>query len=130
MTAINKRASFPTPHAVRVDWDTPELQALIEKTQDWQIDNRAGQRHKQSTVYVGWAALSGKPATIAFEDESKIVFLTHFPLSEEERIRLDKPIGDTSRHIWGEVVECRAGRRDGDAERGVHVVWMRKQVAA
>lgn len=124
---MNKHASFPTPHAVNVDWDTPHLQTLLEKTESWQIDNRGSSRLERAAVFVGWGWLSGRPATIAWEDDHKVVFLITFPIPGGERIRLEKPISDSARNIWGEVEECRAGRRAGDEERGIHIVWMRKQ---
>lgn len=130
MTAMRKRTSFPTPHAVRVDWDTPHLQALIEKTEAWQIDHRGSSRPAPASVFLGWGALSGKPATLVLEDDHEIVFLTDFPIAEGEKVRIDKAVADTTRHIWGVVAECRDGRRDGDPELGVRVVRMRKQVSA
>lgn len=123
---MNDRPPFPTPHAVRVDWEDPSLQALLGKTNGWQIDNRHSIRLESATAFVGPAATSGQPVTIAWEDGHKIVFLAGFPVLDGQRIRLQKRIADVTRIIRGEAIECRPGRRAGDEERGIHVVWARK----
>ncbi len=123
---MNNRTPFPTPHAVSVDWESPNLQALLVKSDGWQIDNRHSIRLVSATVFVGPAAMSGAPVSIAWEDGHKIVFLAGFPIPVGERIRLLKRIADVTRIIRGESIECRQGRRAGDDERGIHVVWARK----
>lgn len=110
---------------VRVDWDDPKLVSLLQRSEQWSIDNRGGFSSQAVEVYFGWSGSVGKTATLVWERDNAIVLETTFPIGQGEQIRVDKHLGDSIRTMWGVVVDGREGFRDEDRQKGIHVYWLK-----
>ncbi len=113
-------------HANRrgIDWDAPELKALLQRSEQWQIDKRGVHDRLEVHLHVGTGAAPARVAVLVYERGKELVLETDFPIKQGEHVRIDKPTGDQIRHIWGKVVERRTGRRELDRTDGLHVHWV------
>lgn len=109
---------------VRVDWDDPKLVSLLQRSEQWSIDNRGGFSPQDVQIYFGWSGSVAKTATLVWERDNAVVLETTFPIGQGEQIRVDKHLGHRIRTLWGVVVDGREGYRDEDRQRGVHVYWL------
>lgn len=117
----------PVKHANRggIDWDAPELKALLQRSEHWQIDKRGVHDLLEVHLHIGTGAAPAMSAVVVYERGKELVLETDFPIVKGEQVRIDKPVVDGQvRHIWGKVVESRAGRRERDLAAGVHVHWV------
>jgi hypothetical protein len=112
------------PNRRSIDWDAPELKALLQRSEQWQIDKRGVHDSLEVHLHIGTGAAPARVAVLVYERGKELVFETDFPITQGEHVRIDKPVGDQVRHIWGRVVESRAGRREQDIAAGVHVHWV------
>jgi hypothetical protein len=124
---MNDTHAFPTPHAANPDWDDPDLRDMLSGSSGWTLDNRHSTRLKKVAVRTELASSHARAALVSWEDDHKIVLLADFPVACGERLEIRKDIADVTRTIHCEVTQCRPGRRAGDVERHVHVVWARKR---
>ncbi len=111
------------PASQGVDWDHPDLKALLSKTEAWSLDNRNPRPPEEVQLHVGWAASTGRPATLVWEHEQAWVLETRFSLEPGEPVRVDRYRGGL-RSAWGTVLDGRPGQRADDAEHGLHVYWL------
>ena len=116
---------FPEHKAVKVDWDYPELQVRLRKTENWQLDKRRGFTPQEVRIHLRWDAGIARPAKIVDMHDALIVLLTEFPLPTGEHVRVDRPIGDPGAPLWGAVIQSRPGTRADDLAKGAHLHWLR-----
>jgi hypothetical protein len=109
---------------VRVNWSDPDLSSLLKRSEGWQLDNRGGYTPQEVQVYVGWSGTVGRSAVLVWERDKSAVLETNFSIGQGEQVRVDKHLGDRIRTLWGVVVEGRAGFREEDRRRGVHLYWL------
>jgi hypothetical protein len=109
---------------VRVDWNDPELAALLTRSDSWQLDNRGGYTPQDVQVYLGWSSAVGRTAVLVWERDTSVVLETTFALGKGEQVRVDKHLGDRIRTLWGVVMEGREGFREQDQARGIHLYWL------
>jgi hypothetical protein len=108
----------------RVDWNDPELAALLKRSDNWQLDNRGGFAPHEVQVYLGWSGSVGRTASLVWERDKSAVLETTFSLAKGDQVRVDKHLGDRIRTLWGVVLEGREGGREEDRARGVHLYWL------
>jgi hypothetical protein len=108
----------------KVDWSDPHLDSLLQKTAGWQLDARGGYAPTRIKIYMGWSATLGMPGTLVWEGDGAITIETDFPMQLGEQVRVDKPVDDRMRCMWGVVKKGRPGNRPGDAAAGIHVYWL------
>jgi hypothetical protein len=109
---------------VRVDWNDPQLESLLRRSDGWRLDNRGGYSPQDVQVYVGWSGTVGKSAVLVWERGQSVVLETDFPIGQGEQIRVDKHLGDSIRTLWGVVVEERKGQREEDRMKDLHLYWL------
>ena len=107
-----------------VDWNDPQLQKLLGKTDGWSLDNREVQPRRNVQIKIGWQAASCRPAVLVWKRESAMVIETAFTIPVGEYVRIDTDSGDSARSLWGVVAEARPGRREQDAANGIHIHWL------
>jgi hypothetical protein len=112
------------PSANTVDWDDPQLQRLLSKTEGWSLDNRGVFSPVSCEVHVGWGAGAGRPATLVYEQPGVMVVATTSIIPKGEQVRVDRVQAGTLRSTWGVVVDGREGRREEDRAHGLHVYWV------
>ena len=108
----------------RVDWNDPDLQSLLSKTEHWKLDNRAGHVTQDVQIHIGWGMGADKPAVLVWERDKTMVLETAFEMPIGEHVRVDRLLDDGMRSVWGVVADGREGRREGDREHGVRVYWV------
>jgi len=115
----------------RVDWSNPSLEALLKKTEGWQLDNRGSFPPQDVEVQIGWsgdggigAVQSSRPGLLVWEHEQVMVIETNFPIEQGELVRIDRLVGDGVESVWGSLIESRHGLRTGDEQNGIHVHWI------
>jgi hypothetical protein len=108
----------------QIDWDDPKLVSLLQRSEQWSIDNRGGFSPQSVQVYFGWSGSVGKTATLVWERENAVVLETTFPIGQGEQVRVDKHLGDRIRTLWGVVVDGREGVREEDRQNGIHIYWL------
>lgn len=108
----------------RVDWNDPELESLLRKSESWTLDNRSGYVAQQVRIHIGWGACADKPAVLVWERDNVMVLEAGFPIAQGEHVRVERLAGDGVRTVWGVVVEGREGFRAEDRANGVHVYWL------
>lgn len=108
----------------RVDWSDPHLESLLQKTENWKLDNRGSYSPLDVQIHIGWGAATGKAALLVWERDQVMVLETRFPLTPGEHVRIDCHLGDSVRTVWGMVIEERPGHRTEDRANGVHVNWL------
>jgi hypothetical protein len=118
----HRRNSSKSGH--RVDWNDPDLQSLLSKTEHWKLDNRAGHVTQDVQIQVGWGVGADKPAVLVWERDKTMVLEASFDIPVGERVRVDRLLDDGMRSVWGVVADGREGRREGDREHGVRVYWV------
>lgn len=115
-----------TPHsATTVNWQDPDLQALLSKSENWRFDNRGGHTEQDVHVYLGWSGTVAHEAKLVWEKDQAVVLVTDFPIGPGEQVRLERPLGDRTRTLWGQMVEGREGNREEDKQKGLLVYWLR-----
>jgi hypothetical protein len=117
--------------ASRVDWSNPRLEALLKKTEGWQLDNRGSYPPQDVGVQIGWSgdtgvgtAESSRPGVLVWEHEQVMVLETSFPIEQGELVRIDRLVGERVEAAWGSLIESRPGLRSEDDENHVHVHWI------
>jgi hypothetical protein len=115
--------------ASRVNWSEPHLEALLKKTEGWQLDNRGAFPPQDIEIQLGWAAgeasvSSGRHGLLVWERNQMMVVETDFPIEQGELVRIDRPLGDSFQTVWGTLVESRPGQRADDDKNGIHVHWV------
>lgn len=129
LPSMTERKPASKKSANRVDWNHPHLEALLKKTEGWQLDNRGSFPPQNVQIQLGWTAdadavASGLPGLLVWEQGQVMVVETDFPIEQGELVRIDKPVGDGFQTMWGSLIESRPGLRDGDEENGIHVHWI------
>ncbi|UJJ53916.1 hypothetical protein [Rhodanobacter thiooxydans] len=113
----------------QVDWDDPNLDALLQKIDGWKLDNRSDHplQDVQIQISSGWTANSvvSKPAQMVSMDEQAMVLVTRFPLPLGDRVRVDTQHAGGTRSVWGCIVEGREGHRVEDREHGLFLSRLR-----
>ncbi|MHA6206173.1 hypothetical protein ACXU4B_17230 [Dyella soli] len=117
-------AHKPHSKANQVDWSDPRLQALLRKSEHWKLDNRGAYAPKDVQVHIGWGATSGRPAVLVWERDQVMMLETRYPIALGEHVRIDDPLGEGLRSVWGVVAEGREGFRAEDRANGVHLHWL------
>ncbi|EQD43793.1 hypothetical protein B1A_15490 [mine drainage metagenome] len=117
---------FPGQHPVKADWGDPELQALLKKTEQWQIDQRPGFVAEDVRIDLRWGA--GVPCAARLVDlhDEFFVLQTVLSLPVGEHVRVDRRVGDQATILWGEVMQSRAGMRAGDQILDGQFHWLRR----
>jgi hypothetical protein len=123
-TRVMTHKSHTHASKIRVDWNDPELAALLKRSEEWQLDNRGGFAPQDVQVYLGWSGTVGRSAVLVWERDKSVVLEASFPLTKGEHVRVDKHLGDRIRTLWGVVVEGREGLRVDDRTHGVHLYWL------
>ncbi|KZC16222.1 hypothetical protein RHOFW510R12_09465 [Rhodanobacter sp. FW510-R12] len=112
-----------------VDWSDPSLDALLQKVDGWQLDNRSSQSPQDVQIHVnsGWTAGSvvSKPAQLISMDEQTMVLATRFPVPQGEHVRVDTRRADGVHTVWAWMVEGREGCRVEDREHGLFLSKLR-----
>lgn len=108
----------------RVNWQDPRLEALLKKSQDWQLDNRGNHPSLEVEIHLGWSASATRKALLVWELADVMVLETDFAIATGEHVRVDKPFGDGYQTRWGTVAESRPGLRADDRESGTQVHWI------
>jgi hypothetical protein len=120
---MTHQAHTKASHA-RVNWNDPELAALLKRSDSWQLDNRGGFMPQDVQVFLGWSGSVGRSAVLVWERGKSVVLEAPFPLSKGEQVRVDKHLGESIRTLWGVVVEGREGMRKEDRAHGIHLYWL------
>ncbi len=107
-----------------VDWNTPELDALLKKSDSWQIDSRSYNARQEVEIHIGWGTHRCEPASVACEDDRAIVIETTASIASGEHVRVDKLSDNRTHSQWTIVMEGRPGVRESDRERNNHVYWL------
>jgi hypothetical protein len=108
----------------KVDWNDPELQALLQRSESWTLDNRGSFSRQDVELHVGWGAGSGRPAVLVWERGQALVVETQFPLAKDEPVRVDRHTPAGLRSVWGVVADGRKGTRSEDEAQGIYVHWV------
>jgi hypothetical protein len=108
-----------------VDWNTPELDALLKKSDSWQIDSRSYNACQEVEIYIGWGTHRREPASVACEDDGTAIIETAASIASGQHVRVDKASGDKTHSQWAIVTGGRPGVREGDKRRNSHVYWLR-----
>jgi hypothetical protein len=124
MASMMVDRSNPTRASNRVDWSDPQLQKLLSKIEDWDLDNRENFPREEVQVQLGWSAGGGRAAVLVWKRDKVMVLEAGFPIPTGEYIRVDRFCSDGMRSVWGVVVEGRAGRRAEDCSNGVSIYWL------
>ena len=123
------RSSVSSVSVGTVDWNDPNLDALLQEVDDWKLDNRSDRPPQEVRIHVssGWTANSvvSKPAQLVSTDEQDMVLLTLFPVPQGDRVRVDSQRADGMHTVWGRIVEGREGYRVGDREHGLFLNRLR-----
>jgi hypothetical protein len=119
-----------------VDWNDPNLDALLQKVDSWRLENRSDQPLQEVQIHVnsGWTASSvvSKPAQLISMDEQTMVLVTRFPVPQGDHVRVDSQRADGMHTVWA----CRRTRglpRRGSRERPVPeqvAYWLTAPTAA
>ncbi|BFI95312.1 MAG: hypothetical protein RSP_08220 [Rhodanobacter sp.] len=112
------------PYGNNVDWSNVDLQALLDKTEGWGLDNRGVYSPVACELHVGWGASTGRKATLVYEREGVMVVETTFILPKGEHVRVDRFLGGAPRSTWSVVVDGREGFRTEDRANGIYVHWL------
>lgn len=116
--------SYHKSPAHHVDWNNPELDSLLRKTESWTLDNRSNHQPQHVEIFIGWAGTVGRPAVLVWQRDKVMVLETQFPLRTTEQVRVSRCIGKDQRTIWAIVADSREGFREEDREHGVYVHWL------
>ncbi|WP_130618979.1 hypothetical protein [Dyella amyloliquefaciens] len=111
-----------------VDWDAPQLNRLLEKVDDWNIDHRSHlpPQHVQIRIVCGWSANDvSKPALLVSDVDGVMLLATHAPLPHGEEVQVNSETGGIARTRWGVVIEEREGLRQEDRAEGLFLNWLR-----
>ncbi|MES2313368.1 MAG: hypothetical protein V4566_13835 [Pseudomonadota bacterium] len=112
-----------------VDWNDPNLDALLQKVDGWRLENRSDQPLQEVQIHVssGWTANSviSKPAQLISMDEQTMVLVTRFPVPQGDHVRVDSQRVDGTHTVWAWMVEGREGYRAGDREHGLFLNRLR-----
>ena len=111
-------------NANKVDWEDPDLQALLQRSESWTLDNRGSFAPQPVEVHIGWGAGSGRPAMLVWERGQAMVLETQCPIAKDEPVRIDRHTATGLRSVWGVVADGRKGTREEDLEHGIHVHWV------
>lgn len=113
-----------SPYGNNVDWSKADLQALLDKTEGWGLDNRGVYSPLACELHIGWGASTGRGATLVYEREGVMVVETTFALPKGEHVRVDRFQYGSARSTWCIVVDGREGFRAEDRSNGTFVHWL------
>ncbi|MGO4701445.1 hypothetical protein [Dyella sp. 2RAB6] len=113
--------------ANQVNWSDPELKALLDRSENWTLDNRSGFEAQRVDVHIGWGASGGRPALLVWERGQAMVLETQFPIAKDEKLRIDRVTATGLRSVWGVVADGRKGTRADDEENNIYVHWVHTQ---
>ena len=111
-----------------VDWNDPQLSALLRKAEGWKIDNRTDSPPQEVQIQVagGWGDNGvSAPALLVSEADGAMVLVTRVPLAHGEHVRVNGQREGGQQTRWGVVVEGREGHRAEDREHGLYLNWLR-----
>jgi hypothetical protein len=120
---MNHRPHTRVSH-VRVDWNDPQLESLLRRSESWSLDNRGGFTPQEVQIYLGWSGTVGRSAMLVWERDKSVVLETNFPIGLGEHVRIDKHLGEGIRTLWGVVADGREGFREEDRKKGIHLYWL------
>ena len=119
---MDHSAKPPSGHVV--DWDDPQLQSLLNKTEGWSLDNRGVFSPVPCELHIGWGAGAVRGATLVFERAGVMVVEANFVMGVGEKVRIDRVVLGALRSNWGTVAEGRVGHRAEDRANGMRVYWV------
>jgi len=110
---------------VDVDWNHPELQALLAKIEGLRLDNRGMFKPRPVVIRTFWpqADVLG-PGTLTGNDgKGNWVVMTEFPMDIGTGLTIGQEIEElgTTVHYLCEVRQCRRGQRPEDVDRPVFI---------
>ena len=112
------------PSGNNVDWNDPQLQSLLDKTEGWSLDNRGVFSPIPCELHIGWGAGAVRGATLVFERAGVMVVEANFLIQVGEKLRIDRFVMGALRSSWGTVAEGRMGHRAEDLANGTRVYWL------
>ena len=107
-----------------VDWNDPQLQSLLDKTDGWSLDNRGVFSPVPCELHIGWGAGAVRGAVLVFERAGVMVIEANFLIQVGEKLRIDRVVMGALRSNWGTVAEGRDGHRAEDRANGTRVYWV------
>jgi hypothetical protein len=113
-----------SPYGNKVDWSKADLQALLDKTEGWGLDNRGVYSPLACELHIGWGASTGRGATLVYEREGVMVVETTFAIPKGEHVRVDRFQFGSTRSTWCIVIDGREGFRAEDRDNGIFVHWL------
>jgi len=113
----------PRPPGI-VDWNDPQLQSLLDKTEGWSLDNRGVFSPVPCELHIGWGAGAVRSATLVYERAGVMVVEANFIIHAGEQVRVDRMLAGALRSSWGTVAEGRDGHRAEDRVQGIRVYWV------
>ena len=113
-----------SPYGNKVDLSKADLQALLDKTEGWGLDNRGVYSPLACELHIGWGASTGRGATLVYEREGVIVVETTFAIPKGEHVRVDRFQFGSTRSTWCIVIDGREGFRAEDRDNGIFVHWL------
>jgi hypothetical protein len=119
---MNHHPKRPSGHTV--DWNDPQLQSLLDKTDGWSLDNRGVFSPVPCELHIGWGAGAVRGATLVFEQNGVMVIEANFSIQVGEKLRIDRLVLGALRSNWGTVAEGRDGHRAEDRANGIRVYWV------
>lgn len=123
---MSRDKDFPEQKPVKVDWDDPDLQSLLRKTESWQLDKRRSFTPQDVRIHLRWSTGAARFAKLLDMHEDMMVLQTAFPLQAGEQVRVDRPIGESGTPLWGVVIRSRAGTRADESAQGAYLHWLRR----
>lgn len=126
---MTQRDRDPTEDLISVNWDTPEMRALLERTRSLHLDKRGGFDPRPVLLRRGWH--DGAPTldaiVVAQAADGGATVLTTYALDAGEPVMVDfepKLRAGIGRDLF-EVVSCHHGARAEERDLAVFVSSLR-----
>jgi hypothetical protein len=109
-----------------IDWNRPEICALLKKTNGLKIEKRNAFDEKPVTIHIGWSThIAGShEGTLVSEADGQVVVEGQFDLKKNELVCIERQTVAGVRVLWGAVVDKKVGARANEQNTGKMIYWL------